>query len=91
MSPDPDVFVWDSRLLLVNYAAGIFDDAKSVMAHTTLAKPGTRAVVVSCITGVVKPKYVLVAYDAIGIRVTTGPYKGKWGWVASDDTHPIRR
>ncbi|MBV8601974.1 MAG: hypothetical protein JO359_10470 [Candidatus Eremiobacteraeota bacterium] len=90
MSPDPDVFVWDTRTRLIDYAAGIFDDAKSVMAHTTLAKPGTHAIVAMCATGVIRPKYLTANYDAVGIKVISGPYKGRWGWIASDDAHLVQ-
>ena len=86
-SSDPDVFVWDSRVHLVDYAAGAFDDAKAVMAHTRLAKPGTRAIVTSCVGGALKPRYEVTAHDAIGVKLTSGPFRGSFGWVASDDVH----
>lgn len=89
-SSDPDVFVWDSRARLADYAAGAFDDAKFVLAHTHLAKPGTHAIVTACVGGAIKPRYEVAAYDAIGIRVTSGPYRGWYGWIASDDAHPER-
>ena len=89
-SSDPDVFVWDSRARLVDYAAGSFDDAKAVMAHTRLAKPGTHAVVTACVGGAIKLRYEDTVYDAIGIKVTSGPYRGSFGWVASDDVHAVR-
>lgn len=89
-SPDPDVFIWDSRARLVDYAAGVFDNAKAVMAHTTLAKPGTRALVMSCENGIVHPKYADNAFDAVGVRLMTGPYRGHYGWVASEDVHALR-
>jgi hypothetical protein len=90
VAPDPDVFIWDSRARLIDYAAGMFGDAKAVISHTTLAKPGTRAIVARCETGVVHPQYVASTFDAIGIRVTTGPYRGRYGWVVSEDVHPAR-
>ena len=88
-APDPDVLVWDSRARLVAYAAGVIDSAQAVITHTTLAKPGTRAVVAMCDGGAVHPKYVAAAFDAVGIRMTTGPYRGKYGWVVSEDVHPV--
>jgi len=85
MSADPDVFIFDSRARLIDYAAGRFDEVKAVMAHTLLALPGTRAIVASCAPSAVKPKYSGNYFDAVGIKVTTGPYRGRWGWVSSED------
>jgi hypothetical protein len=82
---DPDVFVWDSRVRLVEYAAGTFDKANQVMAHTILAKPGTQAVVSACVVRVVKPTYSSDAYDAVGVKITSGPFRNRWGWVSSED------
>ena len=85
MSADPDVFIFDSRVRLIDYSAGRFDEVKAVMAHTLLASPGTRAIVSSCVRNVVKPKYSGDYFDAVGIKVITGPYRGRWGWVSSED------
>jgi hypothetical protein len=82
---DPDVFVWDSRVRLVEYAAGSFDKATQVMAHTILAKPGTTAIVSSCVAGAVRPAYSSVVYDAVGVKITSGPFRNRWGWVSSED------
>jgi hypothetical protein len=82
---DPDVFVWDSRSRLVEYAAGTFDKTNQVMAHTILAKPGTHAVVATCAANAVKPAYSSDVYDAIGVKITSGPFRNRWGWVSSED------
>jgi hypothetical protein len=82
---DPDVFVWDSRQRVVDYAAGFWGSSRDVLAHSVLAKPGTRAVVVQCDAGIVKPKFVSESLDAIGIRLVNGPNKGHYGWVTSRD------
>ena len=86
---DPDVFVWDSRRRVVDYAAGYWRDTNDVLSHSLLAKPGTRAVVVQCEAGIVKPKYVVEVRDAVGIRLLSGPNKGRYGWVTSQDIHSV--
>ena len=53
---DPDVFVWDAKQRVVDYAGGYWRDSHDVMTHTVLAKPGTRAVIVQCNAGAVHPK-----------------------------------
>ena len=87
---DPDVFVWDSKQRVIDYAAGTWRDTHDVLVHSVLAKPGTHAVVLQCDPGSVKPKYVADALDAIGIRLTSGPNKGRYGWVTSGDVHALR-
>jgi hypothetical protein len=86
---DPDVFVWDAKQRVVEYAGGYWRDTHDVLSHTLLAKPGTRAVVVQCTAGVVRPKYSADNRDAIGIRLVSGPNKGHYGWVTSEDVHEI--
>lgn len=88
---DPDVFVWDSKQRVVDYAAGFWKSSQDVMTHSMLAKPGTRAVVVQCDPGVVKPKYVSDALDAVGVRLMNGPNKGRYGWVTSQDVRALLR
>lgn len=85
---DPDVFVWDSKQGMVDYALGHWRDTHDVLVHTMLAKPGTRAVVVQCSPGVVR-KEGTEPRDAIGIRILNGPNKGRYGWVTSEDVHEI--
>ena len=82
---DPDVFVWDSKQRVVDYAAGSWGSTHDVLVHTVLAKPGTRAMVVQCDGGVVRQKYVSETLDAIGIRLLNGPNRGHYGWVTSQD------
>lgn len=88
---DPDVFVWDSRQRVVDYAAGYWHDTHDVLNHSMLAKPGTRAVIVQCEPGIVRPKYVADARDAVGVRLVNGPNRGRYGWVSSQDVHELVR
>ena len=87
---DPDVFLWDSRTRLVSYTAGEWGNTRAIFAHTLLAEPGTKALVVSCISGVAHPKFSTGDEDAIGVKVVSGPYRGRYGWVLSSDIHEPR-
>lgn len=84
---DPDVFVWDSRARVISYAARAWESTHEVLVHSTLAKPGTRAVVVRCEAGVVRSKSLPGVQDAVGVRLLTGPNRGRYGWVTSADAH----
>jgi hypothetical protein len=84
---DPDVFVWDSQERVRAYAAGYWKSTSDVMDHTVLSKPGTRALVVECHEGVVKSKFANEVLDAIGIKLESGPNRGRYGWVTSEDIH----
>ncbi len=86
---DPDVFVWDTKQRVVDYAAGQWGESHDVIAHTMLAKPGTRALIVQCDPGAVHTKYVGDHRDAVGIKIVNGPNKGRYGWVTSEDVHEI--
>ena len=85
-SLDPDVFVWDSLSRLVNYQAGKYVTA-DVLRHTFLAAAGTTAVVVACRDHAVHARFMTSVSDAVGIRVTSGRFRGSYGWVVSDDLH----
>ena len=87
---DPDVFVWDTKQRVMDYATGSWGDSHEVVAHTVLAKPGTRAVIVQCQPGVVRKEGADLR-DAVGIRLTSGPSKGRYGWVTSEDVHEIAK
>ncbi len=87
---DPDVFVWDAKQRVVDYASGYWRDSHDVVAHTLLAKPGTHAVIVQCQPGMVK-KEGNDPRDLVGIRLTNGPNRGRYGWVTSDDVHEIAK
>lgn len=88
---DPNVFVWDERRRLINYAAGVWQSARGIYEHTLLEKPGTRAYVVSC-----HPRQVRVRYsspgghDAVGLHLLSGPDFGRYGWALGDDVHILR-
>lgn len=79
--------MWDSRQRVIDYSAGLWRDTRDVLAHSLLAKPGTQAHVVQCWPGAVRSKYASEREDAIGIRITSGPNKGRYGWVTSEDVH----
>lgn len=87
---DPDVFVWDAKQRVVDYAHGFWRDSSEVMVHTLLAKPGTHAVVVQCLPAALH-KEGNDPRDLVGIRLTTGPNKGRYGWVTSDDVHELAK
>jgi hypothetical protein len=87
---DPDVFIWDSRDRLIDYAAGAWGNTRAIFAHTVLAEPGTQALVVSCFPSVAHPKFSTGDEDAIGVKVMSGPHRGRYGWVLSSDIHLSR-
>jgi hypothetical protein len=89
-SADPDVFVWDDLSRLAGYSRGTWAGTSSVMAHTVLAHPGTRAVVLACLHRALRAKYSVAEDDAVRVRMVSGPYRGRFGWVASPDVHPAR-
>jgi hypothetical protein len=83
---DPDVLVWDSRQRAIDYAAGAWS-AREVIAHTLLAKPGTRATVIQCVTDAIRSRFADEAEDAVGVRIVNGPNRGHYGWVNGEDVH----
>jgi hypothetical protein len=82
---DPDVLVWDSRDRLITYGAGSADTRQFLLPHALLNRPGTRALVQSCVGGVVHSKFRTDADDAVGVLILSGPYRGRYGWVSSSD------
>jgi hypothetical protein len=86
---DPDVFVWDNRARLIGYAAGEWKNTQDVLAHTILAKPGTRAIIIGCEPEVIHFRYEQAIQDAVGLKLVSGAQRGRYGWVASDDAQPI--
>lgn len=84
---DPDVLVWDSRRRLLTYATDTYELAKLLLPHALLARAGTLAIVAVCYPNVVHPRYRVAPTDALRIRVTTGTYHGRYGWVMVDDVH----
>jgi hypothetical protein len=81
---DPDVFVWDSMTRLTNYSAGkyVTDD---VLRHTILVPAGTEAVVVTCRDRAAHPRFTSGDADAVGVKLSTGRFRGRYGWVISID------
>lgn len=84
---DPDVLVWDSRDRVVDYAAGSTDARQFLLPHALLNRPGTRAIVQSCVSGIVHSKFRTDTEDAVGILIVSGKYRGRYGWVSSSDIH----
>ncbi len=84
-SYDPDVLIWDSRSRLIDYAAAPWQTARALLPHALLARAGTKAMVLQCQGNVIHPKYRMASQDAVGIKVTSGPYRGRFGWIAIDD------
>lgn len=88
---DPDVYVWDARQRVQDYAQGSWGSSRDVISHTVLAKSGTHAIVVSCAPGVVAMKNDETSRDALGIKLLSGPNRGRYGWITSDDVHRIAK
>ncbi len=86
---DPDVFVWDSRFRLRDYEGGTFDQMQALLPHATLVRPGTRAMVESCVSDFVQSKYVSQPDDAVGIVIIAGPLRGQRGWVSGTAIRPV--
>ena len=84
---DPDVLVWDSRARAIAYIGGGIRSRSVVLNHTVLSKSGTHAVVIACDPGSSKPRYSALALDTVGIKLTTGPNRGRYGWISSGDAH----
>lgn len=78
---DPDVFLWDSRFRLRDYEGGSFDQMKALLPHAALARPGTRALVESCVQKFVVSKYSDRPDDAVGVVIVSGDLRGQRGWV----------
>jgi hypothetical protein len=93
-SDDPDVFLWDSRFRMRQYEEGTFDEMNALLPHAVLARPGTRALVVSCVSGFVRSKYSETPDDAVGVRIISGPLHGQGGWVLGSSVrgsyHPVK-
>ncbi len=84
---DPDVLVWDSRQRAIDYVSGAMKNTSDVLTHTVLSKSGTHAIVVACDPLSSKPRYSSVAQDTVGVKLTSGPNRGHYGWVSSGDAH----
>ncbi len=81
---DPDVFVWDSAQRLIAYAGGDYN-TMTVLRHTVLVKPGTKAIATDCKDGVARLKFSAKNVDIISIKVTSGALRGRLGWVLAED------
>ena len=84
-SDDPDVFIWDSRFRLREYQGGSWDQAQALLPRALLATPGTRAIVMECVSNFVQPKYRDAPDDAVGVAIVSGPLRGQRGWVLGSD------
>jgi hypothetical protein len=81
--------VWDSRFRLRAYHTATFDQAQQLLPHAYVASPGTRAIVETCAPDFVTSPLFQHPNDAIGIIITSGPDRGKSGWVISSDVRGI--
>lgn len=90
-SGDPDVFVWDSKQRLLDYSSGTYDVDRMLVPHALLTRPGTRVIVVTCVPNIVHPKFQYAVDDAIGIKILTGSYRGRYGWIKATDMRTTRR
>jgi hypothetical protein len=86
---DPDVLAWDSRFRLREYHAASYDEAEQLLPHASLESPGTRAMVVSCVTGFVLSPMLIGPQDAVGIILLNGPDKGIGKWVLGSDVRTV--
>ena len=82
---DPSVLVWDSRERLLRYAAGSSDTRRFLSPHAFVVPPGTRVVVQECVANAVHPRYQFVPDDALGVQITSGRYRGRYGWISAAD------
>ena len=87
---DPSVLIWDSRERLREYHAASFDEAQAMLPHALLVSPGTRAVVVTCVSGYVESPVFHAPDDAIGVVISTGPQRGLTRWVLGSDVRLLR-
>ena len=87
---DPDVFLWDARTRLVDYAAGHWGNTKAIFDHTLLLEPGTRALVIACVPAAARPRFTTLDEDVLGVKILAGPFRGRYGWALSSDAHPMR-
>lgn len=84
---DPDVLIWDNRDRLIAFASGSSDARKFLLPHAFLARPGTLALVQSCVAGAVHSKFHMDPEDAVGVKILGGEYRGRYGWVESSGVH----
>jgi len=84
---DPDVFLWDSRDGLMQYAQGDYS-VRSVLRHTTLVNAYSTAIVIGCRGTQIHPPYASDAapyVDVVAVRILSGLARGRYGWVLSTD------
>jgi hypothetical protein len=87
---DPDVFVWNRRASLLDYSSGVWMATSSVVQHTLLEKPGTKAFVISCVPNNVRSRFSGTVQDAVGLHIVSGPDRGRYGWAVEEDVHRYR-
>ncbi|GAC1651802.1 MAG: hypothetical protein NVS9B12_00550 [Vulcanimicrobiaceae bacterium] len=90
-SYNPDVLLWDSRQRLLDYAAGDWNVKRLLLPHALLARAGTVALIVTCQYNIVHPRYRFAPADAAGVKVASGPYKGRYGWMMAEDLRRLTR
>lgn len=87
---DPGVFLWNSQFRLRAYHVATFDEAQTMVLRALLVSGGTRAVVVRCLKDYVTAPYGLGLDDAVDVRITSGPLRGRTGWIAGSDVRAFR-
>lgn len=71
---DPRVAVFDHAEVLDAFQVGRWDT--TILPHFFLVNPGRRAIVIA-------------RRDRdVGVKITEGPYTGRYGWVPEEDVHP---
>lgn len=86
---DPSVLAWDSRARLREYHAASFDEARAMLPHALLLRPGTRATVVSCVPNYIESPVYSTPDDAVGVVTATGPQRGVTRWVLGSDARQV--
>jgi hypothetical protein len=86
---DPSVLAWDSRARLREYHAASFDEARAMLPHALLLRPGTRATVVSCVPNYIESPVYSTPDDAVGVVMATGPQRGVTRWVLGSDARQV--
>jgi hypothetical protein len=86
---DPDVLAWDSRFRLREYHAASYDEAEQLLPHASLEASGTRAMVVSCVSGFVQSRMLIGSQDAVGVVILNGPDRGIGKWVLGSDVREV--
>jgi hypothetical protein len=86
---DPSVLIWDSRARLRAYYGASFDEAQTMLRHSLLVAPGTRATVISCVANFIESPTFAHTEDAVGVTISSGPQRGVTRWVLGADVRSM--